>query len=308
MDQKKEGTFGSLDGRRAARKPLLPLLAHVLRFFSPPGGLTIETHSESPAGGGIAGSSALIIAICSALNKLTRSGHSLEKIREIAQNIEAQIIRVPTGAQDYYPALYGGVSAIELGCAGIRRVSIPVDPDDLTERTVLAYTGEPRNSGINNWEVTKAYIDGDRKVHRNFEQISSIANGMRGGRRRLRVLPCGTWREGKGGGRHRGGRSQGSPGQGGGARRYRTCQRVVSSADTDQGIDRRRRVQARHGARPGGSRIGHHRISGRRSGPLSRAPGSHGSRAGRGDGRVERKRVCRPREHPPVRRNRFPRQ
>ena len=179
LDQKKEETFGSLDELRAARKPRLPLLAHVLRFFSPPGGLTIETHSESPAGGGIAGSSALIIAMCGALNKLTNSGYGLEKIREIAQNIEAQIIRVPTGAQDYYPALYGGVSAIELGCAGIRRVSIPVDPDDLTERTVLAYTGEPRNSGINNWEVTKAYIDGDRKVHRNFEQISSIANGMR---------------------------------------------------------------------------------------------------------------------------------
>ena len=139
----------------------------------------MRTNSQSPAGAGIAGSSSLIIAISSALNRLTRSGHGLEKIREIAQNVEAQIIRVPTGAQDYYPALYGGVSAIELGCAGIRRVEIPVDPEDLTERTVLAYTGEPRNSGINNWEVTKAYIDGDRKVHRNFEQISSIANSMR---------------------------------------------------------------------------------------------------------------------------------
>jgi D-glycero-alpha-D-manno-heptose-7-phosphate kinase len=121
----------------------------------------------------------LIIAISSALNKLTESGHTLEAIREISQNIEAQIIRVPTGAQDYYPALYGGVSAVELGCAGIRRVPLPVDLDDLTERTVLAYTGEPRNSGINNWEVTKAYIDGDRKVQRNFERISEIANGMR---------------------------------------------------------------------------------------------------------------------------------
>src|SRR5258708_15203310 len=179
LDQKAEESFDSLDELRAARKHRLPLLARVLRFFSPAEGLTMETHSESPAGGGIAGSSSLIIAICSALNRLTNSGHNLEKIREIAQNIEAQIIRVPTGAQDYYPALYGGVSAIELGCAGIRRVCIPVDPVELSERTVLAYTGQPRESGINNWEVTKAYIDGDRKVQRNFERITAIANAMR---------------------------------------------------------------------------------------------------------------------------------
>ncbi|MEO7143155.1 MAG: GHMP kinase, partial [Bryobacteraceae bacterium] len=94
--------------------------------------------------------------------------------------IEAQIIRVPTGAQDYYPAMYGGVSAIELGAAGIRRVALPVDPEDLNRRIVLAYTGVPRNSGINNWEVTKAHIDGDRHVHRNFDRIAAIANGMRG--------------------------------------------------------------------------------------------------------------------------------
>jgi D-glycero-alpha-D-manno-heptose-7-phosphate kinase len=178
-DQNAEESFPSLEELKAARKPRLSLLAHVLRHFAPACGVTMETDSESPRGAGIAGSSSLIIAICSALNRLTNARHNLEKIREIAQNIEAQIIRVPTGAQDYYPALYGGVSAVELGCAGVRRVGIAMDLDELTERTVLAYTGEPRESGINNWEVTKAYIDGDRKVRRNFEQISSIANGMR---------------------------------------------------------------------------------------------------------------------------------
>ncbi len=76
--------------------------------------------------------------------------------------------------------MYGGVSAIELGPAGIVRKQIPVDLEDFNERIVLAYTGEPRNSGINNWEVTKAHIDGDRKVHRNFDRIAAIAHAMRG--------------------------------------------------------------------------------------------------------------------------------
>ncbi|HEX6896021.1 MAG TPA: hypothetical protein VF146_12160 [Bryobacteraceae bacterium] len=86
---------------------------------------------------------------------------------------------MPTGVQDYYPALYGGVSAIELGPGGVRRIPIPLDVEDFNERIVLAYTGAPRNSGINNWEVTKAYIDGNRKVLRNFEQITAIASAMR---------------------------------------------------------------------------------------------------------------------------------
>jgi D-glycero-alpha-D-manno-heptose-7-phosphate kinase len=172
-------SYPSLAALDQADRPPLPLATHLLRFFRPRTGLAIQTDSESPAGAGIAGSSALMIAAAIALNRFTGSGHALEKIREIAQNVEAQIIRVPTGAQDYYPALYGGVGAVELGAAGVRRVAIPVDLDDFNRRIVLCYTGAPRNSGINNWEVTKAYINGDRKVQRNFGHIAAIAAGMR---------------------------------------------------------------------------------------------------------------------------------
>lgn len=171
--------YDSLAHVDQAARPRLPLAVHLLRSFRPQSGLRVHTHSESPAGAGIAGSSALMIAAASALNRFTGARHGLEKIREIAQNVEAQIIRVPTGVQDYYSALYGGVSAVDLGATGIRRTAIPVDLDDFNKRIVLCYTGAPRNSGINNWEVTKAYINGDRKVQRNFAHIASIATAMR---------------------------------------------------------------------------------------------------------------------------------
>jgi len=175
-----EETFPDLETLRRARRYKLPLLAYLVKFFAPKTGIDLFTDCEAPAGAGISGSSTLIIAIASALNKLTGSGYNIEKLREIAQNIEAQIIRVPTGAQDYYPAMYGGVSAIELTAAGIARQALRVGLDDLNERIVLAYTGEPRNSGINNWEVTKAHIDGDTRVQRNFDRIAAIAHAMRG--------------------------------------------------------------------------------------------------------------------------------
>ncbi len=178
-DLNRECAYPSLDALLHAKRHPLPLAAEIIRFFRPPSGFHLETGSQAPAGAGISGSSALIIAATSAFNRWLGCGYSIEKLREIAQNLEARLIRVPTGCQDYYPAMYGGVSAIELGCGGIRRVPIEVDPEDLERRIVLAYTGEPRNSGINNWEVTKAYIDGNRTVHGNFRAIAHIATCMR---------------------------------------------------------------------------------------------------------------------------------
>ena len=179
-DQKGEETFDSLDALASAKKYKLPLLAYIVRFFRPATGIELSTNSQAPAGAGISGSSSLLITISSALNKLTNARYDIEKIREISQNVEAQIIRVPTGCQDYYPAMYGGVSAIDLTAAGLKRRELPVDLDEFNRRVVLAYTGKPRNSGINNWEVTKLHINGDKAVYRNFERIAEIAHALRG--------------------------------------------------------------------------------------------------------------------------------
>jgi len=178
LDTEKEESFASLDELRKARSFRLPLAAHLLLFFAPREGMLIETNSESPAGAGISGSSALMIATTAALARFTARNLTLEQMRVIAQNVEAQIIEVPTGCQDYYPALYGGVSAIHLDIDGIHREAVPISPEEIESRFVLAYTGVPRKSGINNWEVFKSHINGDRHIFRNFERISEIARSM----------------------------------------------------------------------------------------------------------------------------------
>lgn len=174
-----EEDFASLDVLRAKPRTRLPLHVEVVGFLSPQGGLSIETDCEAPAGAGLAGSSTLLIALASALEALSGKRTPKEQLRQTAQNLEARIIRVPTGCQDYYPALYGGVNAVELGVDGVRRRAIPVPLPELNRRFVLVYTGIPRQSGINNWEVMKAHIDGDPRVHRNFDEIAAIARAMR---------------------------------------------------------------------------------------------------------------------------------
>src|ERR1700677_2436196 len=71
LDTKKEEFFPSFDALRAARRFRLPLAARLLQFFAPREGLLIETNSESPAGAGISGSSALMIAATAALARFT---------------------------------------------------------------------------------------------------------------------------------------------------------------------------------------------------------------------------------------------
>jgi D-glycero-alpha-D-manno-heptose-7-phosphate kinase len=156
----------------------LSLLALLARHYKLENA-TLTTRGESPAGAGIAGSSALTIASCGALARWTGASSQADDILQVAMNVECQTIRVPTGVQDYRPALYGGVAAIELGVDGITRVALDVDPAELERRIVLAYTGAPRNSGTNNWDITKRHTDGDQHVFDCFERIRDTAAAMR---------------------------------------------------------------------------------------------------------------------------------
>jgi D-glycero-alpha-D-manno-heptose-7-phosphate kinase len=178
IDTGREDRFASLDGLLRSKRYRHALAAYLVRFFQPRQGFVLETHSESPAGAGISGSSAMMICTSSALARLVGREIDIEQIRVISQNVEAQLIRVPTGCQDYYPAMYGGVNAIHLDPDGIHCEPIAIAPEEVNKRFVLLYTGAPRQSGINNWEVFKQHINGDKHVIRNFSEISHIAREM----------------------------------------------------------------------------------------------------------------------------------
>jgi D-glycero-alpha-D-manno-heptose-7-phosphate kinase len=119
------------------------------------------------------------IALTGALAAWTGRTLADEAMLTTAMNIEAQVLGVPTGVQDYRPALYGGVSAVEMDVSGVHRRALDVDYDDLERRLVLAYTGASRNSGINNWDVMTRRIDGDALVTAAFDAIRDAAVALR---------------------------------------------------------------------------------------------------------------------------------
>ncbi len=188
-DLGKKARFASIQD--LPKRHPLELILRVLEFYRPAKGVEIETDCQAPAGSGIAGSSALNIALNGALNRLVGSPYKRDQLPEIARNIETQVIRSPAGWQDYFPALNGGVQVIQPGIAGVGVEKLSIDLEKLNRRFVLCYSGKPRNSGINNWEVLKQALDGNKKVLRSLERIRTATLGMESSLKRgdLPALP-----------------------------------------------------------------------------------------------------------------------
>src|SRR6266478_1284157 len=157
----------------------LELIAKLVHFFKPTTGFHLTAYSEAPAGAGLAGSSALNIACVGALNRLVGNRYAANKFVTMAANVETTVIKVPAGFQDYYPALHGSVSCLHFRPDGIEREALEINAAQLESRVAICYTGEPRLSGINNWEIFKRHIDGDRELFQMFESIRDSAIRMR---------------------------------------------------------------------------------------------------------------------------------
>ncbi|MBC7908912.1 MAG: GHMP kinase [Pyrinomonadaceae bacterium] len=157
----------------------LELISKLVHFFKPQTGFHLIADSQAPAGAGLAGSSALNIACIGALNHLVGNRYPESKFITIAANVETTVIRVPAGFQDYYSALYGGTSCIHFRIDGIEREILETDMATLEKRLAICYTGEPRLSGTNNWEITKNHIDGQPELFALFDDIRDSALKMR---------------------------------------------------------------------------------------------------------------------------------
>lgn len=167
------GSRASLDLETA-----LPLHREVARAFAGDGGLDVRTRSGVPAGSGLGGSSTLFVAATRAALAATGGALTSREFLRLVIDMEARIIGVPTGAQDYVSAMWGGLSAIRYPPGGATRSAIDCDLAAVASRLVLVWTGLPHDSATNNWAITKAYLDGDAGVRRDMAAIASAARDL----------------------------------------------------------------------------------------------------------------------------------
>lgn len=144
------------------------------------GGFGLTTSSQSPIGGGLGGSSSLTISILKALHHLlNRELPAPHELVHLAHNIEAEMLRTPTGTQDYYPAVTGGLSFLNYDARRITQDVTGVEGTPLQDHFLLVYTGRSHHSGLNNFEVLKAAVEGDDRVLKALREIKQISEEMR---------------------------------------------------------------------------------------------------------------------------------
>ena len=163
---------------KAAPSGPLSWLVRLAHAWAPETPLTLEARAEAPAGAGLGGSSALGIAVGAALARATGDSPGKDELLRRVQNLETEEIRVPTGNQDYLAALWGGLSAFWHRPEGVTREALP-HAAALSQRLVLAYTGQPRQSGFSNWDMFKRFVEGERTTVARMGEIARLARAMR---------------------------------------------------------------------------------------------------------------------------------
>ena len=181
-DQNETALYDSPEDISWQEHPRLELILRLIQSFQPALPMRVEVTSEAPAGSGLGGSSVIAIALTAALARWYNRPLSPEELVEHAKSIETQTIRVPTGYQDYWGAVYGGLHAYEMGLNGkLQRTPLGSKAflEELQRHLLLVYVGVPHFSGANNWELFKRHIDGDAATVAFFERLKDNALAMK---------------------------------------------------------------------------------------------------------------------------------
>lgn len=102
-----------------------------------------------------------------------------ERLVLLARDLEARILTVPTGLQDHWPAVLGGVLAIHHEPGGERVERLAVDPGWVSERLTVFDTGITHHSGMVNWQVIRRRLDRDRETTEALEGIAEASRKCR---------------------------------------------------------------------------------------------------------------------------------
>jgi D-glycero-alpha-D-manno-heptose-7-phosphate kinase len=164
---------GSAD--ELARQPDAALLGVAAAALDLPP-FEVALASESPRGGGLGGSSAILIAFLAAAEAaFDRPRLPPDRQVALAHDLEARLMGLPTGIQDHYPAILGGALEIRPFPGGERVRRLDVDLDALGDSLLVVYSGQSHFSAGNNWQIVRRRLEADPEVTAHFEGIAAAA-------------------------------------------------------------------------------------------------------------------------------------
>lgn len=158
---------------------LSDLSAAVAFFLLPAGGVRITVLSQASVGSGLGGSSTYAVALSRALLGATGAEMSDQRLVAVLRDLEARVLHAPTGVQDFWSAVTGGVSAIHLEPGGERVEGLDVDPAWVGDRVTVFDTGIEHHSGMVNWQVIRRRLEGEAATRDALQGIAGAASDCR---------------------------------------------------------------------------------------------------------------------------------
>ena len=174
--------MGDDEWRRLDQAAALSDLSAAVAFaVRPSGGVRVRVRSQAALGSGLGGSSAYAVALAGGI--LTAAGEKMadEGLVLLARDLEARVLKAPTGVQDHWAAVRAGVLAIHHEPGGERVERLQVDPEWVGERMTVFDTGITHHSGMVNWQVIRRRLDREPDTTEALESIADAARRCRAG-------------------------------------------------------------------------------------------------------------------------------
>jgi len=169
VDLDMEDTHEFLDNQYVGGplKLLINSYQYVTRSYPRKTPVKITTYVEAPPGSGLGSSSALVVALVTAISEYYGIPYDEYETAAAALRIEREICDLPGGKQDQYSAAFGGFNYIEFlqdGRTIVNPLRLNYKTQNMLEmNTVLYYVGSPR-SDVRIIEGTSSNLEKDKKT------------------------------------------------------------------------------------------------------------------------------------------------
>lgn len=154
------------------------LIQRAVKSYAPQTGLSIGTRNLAPKGSGLGASSSLLMALSAALIAINKGSVDVTDMIDRGAAIEAAHLGIPTGKQDYYGAVLGGINALYFDECGCTPENIPMTGSfgmEMENSLIISFTGISHYSGDNNWDMFKKFIDRSGVTYEMLLKIRDIA-------------------------------------------------------------------------------------------------------------------------------------
>jgi len=158
----------------------LDLLKAAIKRMDIKKGIDIYVKAEAPPGCGTGTSASVAVALIAALARFSHKDLKQGKIAELAHKLEIDELKLESGVQDQYAAVYGGVNLMEIDYPSVKISPLDINEDRLRElenQLILVYLSS-RSSNIMHKAVISNYRQGDKSTLKSLKIIKKCAYEM----------------------------------------------------------------------------------------------------------------------------------